>query len=394
MSNLIKKNICVVGLGYVGLSMSMLLSQKHNVIGLDIDKDKITLLKKKISPIEDPEISNYLETKELNIIFDLYKKEYFFNLDYIIISTPTNYDPDKNFFDTSSIEQILDDLVAYTEKSLIVIKSTIPVGYTERLCRKYKTNRIIFSPEFLREGKALHDNLYPSRIITSNNNSKGREFAEILKKSALCDDIKLFQMSPSEAEAVKLFSNCYLAMRVAFFNELDSYAMAHNLDTKHIINGVSSDPRIGMGYNNPSFGYGGYCLPKDTKQLLANYQDIPQSLISGIISSNSIRKDYIANELIKKNPQCVGIYRMTMKEGSDNIRESSLQGVMKRIKAKGIKIIIYEPLIKEKLFFSSELISNLEEFKSKSSIILTNRYAKELDDVKDIVFTRDCFGND
>ena len=388
--------IIVVGLGYVGLSNALLLAQRNNVIGLDLDSKKIKMLKNKISPLDDDEIKTYLNDANINsnLNFDIFSENYFSDADFILICTPTNYDPYKNYFDTSSVELVIKQALKKSSSSVLVIKSTIPVGFTKNINLKFKTNRIIFSPEFLREGFSLKDNLYPSRIIVSNNNPKSSIFMELLENSAISHNINCLLLPPTESEAIKLFANTYLAMRVAFFNELDSYALAHKLNSKNIIDGVSLDPRIGKGYNNPSFGYGGYCLPKDTKQLLANYENVPQMLIKGIIQSNSTRKDFIADFVIKLNPNCVGIYRMIMKQGSDNIRESSLQGVIKRIKAKGIKVIIYEPLLKEKLFFNSDVVDSLDELKQQSDIILTNRFDSNLNDIKDKVFTRDCFGGD
>ena len=389
-----KKKIVVVGLGYVGLSNALLLSKHHQVIGLDIDQNKIHQLQNKISPLDDQDIINALKENNLSLQFKIFSKDFLIDANYIIISTPTNYDTNKNYFDTTSVESVIKKSLEKNQEGIIVVKSTIPVGLTQSYNEKFNTNRIIFSPEFLREGYALHDNLNPSRIIVSNNHPEAKVFAQILKDASLKQDAEILEMNSAEAEAVKLFSNCYLAMRVAYFNELDSYAMSHRLNSKKIIDGVCLDPRIGKGYNNPSFGYGGYCLPKDTKQLLANFNKIPQSLISGIINSNSLRKDFIAEQIIAYKPDCVGIFRMIMKEGSDNIRESSLQGIMKRIKAKGIQVIVYEPLIHEKTFFNSPVIKYLDEFKSKSDIILTNRMSNELEDVKTKVFTRDLFSSD
>ena len=389
-----KLNIVVVGLGYVGLANGILLAQKNHVVALDLDQQKINQLNEKISPLDDHEIQEYLTHKQLNLKFDLFSDHYLENADFVIIATPTNYDPEKNYFDTSTVESVINVALSKSPYSVIVIKSTIPVGFTEQINQKHNTNRVIFSPEFLREGFALKDNLYPSRIIVSNSHSKSDLFIQLLKDGSLKPDVECLMVSSTEAEAIKLFANTYLAMRVAFFNELDSYALSHNLNTKNIIDGVCLDPRVGKGYNNPSFGYGGYCLPKDTKQLLANYEDIPQTLIKGIIYSNTTRKDFIADFIIKKNPKCVGIYRLIMKQGSDNIRESSLQGVIKRIKAKGIKVIIYEPLIEDKFFFNSKVVKNISELKKESDIILTNRRDALLDDVKQNVFTRDCFGGD
>jgi len=394
-SNLqMKKKIAVVGLGYVGLSNAILLSKHHQVIGLDIDQNKIEKLQNHISPLDDKDIIHALKEIHSSLQFDIFNKDHLGDADFIVISTPTNYDPKQNYFDTGSVESVLKVSLETNSKAVVVIKSTIPVGLTQSLNEKFKTNRIIFSPEFLREGFALHDNLYPSRIIVSNNHPEANTFASMLQEGSLKPDVEVLEMTATEAEAVKLFANCYLAMRVAYFNELDSYALTHNLNTQKIIEGVSLDPRVGKGYNNPSFGYGGYCLPKDTKQLLANYADIPQSLIAGIIDSNSHRKDFIAEQIIAKQPHCVGVYRMIMKEGSDNIRESSLQGVMKRIKAKGIQVIVYEPLIQDQTFFNSPVVSTIQELKDQSDLILTNRMHPDLTDVADKVFTRDFFGVD
>jgi UDPglucose 6-dehydrogenase len=383
-----------VGLGYVGLANGLLLSQTNHVVGLDLDQQKINQLNKKISPLDDLEIQEYLTHKKLYIKFDLFSDHYLEHADFVIVATPTNYDPERNYFNTRTVESVVNVALSKSPHSVIVIKSTIPVGFTEQINRKNNTNRVLFSPEFLREGFALKDNLYPSRIIVSDSHSKSDLFIQLLKEGSHKPDVECLKVSSTEAEAIKLFANTYLAMRVAFFNELDSYALSHNLNAKNIINGVSLDPRVGKGYNNPSFGYGGYCLPKDTKQLLANYEDIPQTLIEGIINSNTTRKDFIADFIIKKNPKCVGIYRLIMKQGSDNIRESSLQGVIKRIKAKGIKIIIYEPLIKDELFFNSKVIKTVAELKTQADIILANRKDDVLGDVKNKVFTRDCFGGD
>lgn len=389
-----KKIITVIGLGYVGLSIAILLGRNHSIKALDIDKEKIQNLKNKKSPIDDKDISHYLTCEPLDIEFMEYSVDYFSASDFVIISTPTNYDPELNYFDTTSIEEVVGDIFKYSNKATIVIKSTIPVGYTDQLSKKFSSNRILFSPEFLREGFALHDNLYPSRIIVSNNNERADDFLNLMTLAAKKENIETFKMNSSEAESVKLFSNSYLAMRVAFFNELDSYAMSHNLDTFKIINGVCADSRIGKGYNNPSFGYGGYCLPKDTKQLLANYKDIPQSLILGIIKSNETRKDFIVDHVVQLQPKCVGIYRMIMKKGSDNIRESSLHGVIERIIASGIKVIIYEPLISSPIFFNSEVVEDLGIFKKTSDLIITNRLDSELEDISEKVFTRDVFGQD
>ena len=389
-----KLNIVVVGLGYVGLANALLLAQTNHVIGLDLDQHKINQLNEKISPLDDLEIQEYLTHKQLYLKFDLFFDHYLENADFVIVATPTNYDPDKNYFDTSSVESVVNVALSKSPDSVIVIKSTIPVGFTEQINQTHNTNRVLFSPEFLREGFALKDNLYPSRIIVSNSHLKSDLFLQLLKEGGHKPDVECLKVSSREAEAIKLFANTFLAMRVAFFNELDSYALSHNLNTKNIIDGVSLDPRVGKGYNNPSFGYGGYCLPKDTKQLLANYEDIPQTLIEGIINSNTTRKDFIADFVIKKKPKCVGIYRLIMKQGSDNIRESSLQGVIKRIKAKGIKVIIYEPLIEEALFFNSKVVKTIAELITESDLILTNRQDNVLKDVREKVFTRDCFGGD
>ena len=386
--------IIVVGMGYVGLSNAVMLAKNNHVIGLDVSKVKIDQLNKKVSPIEDHEIQDYLTNKKLNLSFACVDSKFYQDADFVVVATPTNYDSDKNYFDTSLVELVVEDALNQAENSVIVVKSTVPVNFTEKLNAKLKTDRIIFSPEFLREGFALHDNLYPSRIIVSDNHKSSSSFIKLLKDGSMKPDVACLTLSPSEAEAIKLFANSYLAMRVAFFNELDSYALSHHLDTKQIIRGVSLDPRIGEGYNNPSFGYGGYCLPKDTKQLLANYKDVPQSLIEGIINSNTLRKDFIAHLIINKKPKKVGVYRLVMKQGSDNIRESSLQGIIKRIKSKGIEVIIYEPLINEPLFFNSRMVKTIDELKSESDIILTNRYDPVLDDVKGRVFSRDCFGGD
>ena len=385
--------IIVIGLGYVGLSNALILSHRHEVIGLDIDINKIQRLNDGQSPLEEKDLTDELKNNT-SIKFDTYDKHLLTNVDFVIVATPTNYDPEKNYFDTSSVELVIADAISQSKESVIVIKSTVPVGFTKFLNIKYNANRIIFSPEFLREGKALYDNYYPSRIIVSDNNPKALVFLNILKEAVKKIGVESRLMSSDEAESVKLFSNCYLAMRVAYFNELDSYAISQDLDTQKIIEAVCLDPRIGNGYNNPSFGYGGYCLPKDTKQLLANYADIPQGLIVGIVEANIHRKDVIANEIIKKQPNCVGIYRLTMKEGSDNIRESSIQGVMKRIKAKGIHVIVYEPYIESTHFFNSEVVKDINQFKARSDLIVANRNHKTLDDVKHKVFTRDCFGND
>ncbi|APA83603.1 nucleotide sugar dehydrogenase [Francisella tularensis] len=386
--------ICVFGAGYVGLSLATLLSKKHDVALIDIDQTKVDNVNKRISPIKDDFIEEFFSSKKLNLV--AYSNIEGINLDgveYIIIATPTNYDPQKNYFDISSIESVISLALKKGFKGHFVIKSTIPVGYTKKLKVKYDYENIFFSPEFLREGKALEDNLYPSRIIVGSKQKYAIKFAEALKELAL-NNPEVLVMNSSEAESVKLFSNTYLAMRVAFFNELDSYAISHDLDTKSIIQGVSLDPRIGDFYNNPSFGYGGYCLPKDTKQLMANYENVPNNLIRAIVDSNFTRKDFIASEVLNKNPKIVGIYRLVMKEGSDNFRDSSIQGIMKRIKAKGIKVIVYEPMLADRKFFGSFVYNDLESFKLDSDIILSNRFCEQLKDVETKVYTRDIYQRD
>lgn len=387
-----KKKITIVGSGYVGMSLAVLLSQHNNIIILDIDPIRVDKINRKKSPVADNDIKSFLAKQELNIKATLDKKVAYEDASFVVIATPTNYNPEINSFDTRSVDSTVEDVISQNHKALIVIKSTVPVGYTRSLQEQYKTDRVIFSPEFLREGQALRDNLYPSRIIVGSKTEKGKEFAELLTEGAKKDLIDTLFMHSTEAEAVKLFANCYLAMRISFFNELDSFAMTKGIDPKTIIDGVCLDERIGKGYNNPSFGYGGYCLPKDTKQLLANYEKVPQSIIQAIINSNIIRKDFIADAIIRKKPSVVGIYRLTMKNGSDNFRESAVQGVMKRIKSKGIEVVIYEPTYPEAKFFYSSIIESLQEFKEVSDLIITNRMAKELEDVKSKVFTRDIFG--
>ena len=389
-----KTKITVVGSGYVGMSLAVLLAQHNDVVVLDVDPYRVDRVNHKQSTVADAEIEAFLSQKELSLTATLDKKAAYEGARFVLVATPTNYDPETNRFDTSSVDAVVSDALELNPDALVVIKSTIPVGHTKSLQEHHNTDRVIFSPEFLREGQALKDNLFPSRIIVGSQLEAGKAFANLLVDGAEKKDIEVLFVRSTEAEAVKLFANTYLAMRVSFFNELDSYALAHDLDTKSIINGVSLDDRIGMGYNNPSFGYGGYCLPKDTKQLLANYDQVPQTLIQAIVSSNTTRKDFIADSIIKLKPKVVGIYRLVMKQGSDNFRASAIQGIMKRMKARGIEVVIYEPTCSESEFFQSKVLDSLDKFKDISDIIISNRKSSDLDDVQEKIFTRDIFGSD
>lgn len=385
--------VTVVGMGYVGLANAVLLAQHNDVRALEVIEEKVELINKRISPIQDDEVENYFATKELSLTATTDKEEaYGNNPEFVVIAAPTNYDEEHNFFDTTALESVIEDVLEYVPETTMIIKSTIPVGYTEGIKEKYNANNIIFSPEFLREGKALYDNLYPSRIILGEDSKEAHKFADLLIEGAIDENPPVLFMESTEAEAVKLFANTYLAMRVSFFNELDTYAEVRDLDTKSIIEGVGLDPRIGDHYNNPSFGYGGYCLPKDTKQLLANYEDVPNNLVRAIVESNSTRKDFVANQVVNQNPKVVGIYRLVMKEGSDNFRQSSIQGIMKRIKAKGIEVVVYEPVLEDgDTFFNSKVVNDLDEFKKISDVIIANRRNEDLVDVEEKVYTRDLY---